>query len=288
MAIIGTLPVTLQNGTIADATQVMADFNFIVNAVNSGALASSALAAAMLANPALGSLIEIQEITASAAYVPNPNANAAILDFIPAGGAGGGTPSSGSGGQSAAGGGAAGNFLRVWIPASLQTYSGTAITIGAAGAGVAGAQGGNGGNITFGSIITAYGGVGGSPGFQIAGPIGGAAVSFLLATSSINTNAPTITAPPITTTKLVGILGAAGGDGFGSSTAFGFTRAGDGGSNSPFGSGGYGTRIGSFGSAGTAGSGYGAGGGGAAVSGTSVALAGFSGAPGVVIAYHFV
>lgn len=34
MAIIGTLPSQLANGTTADATQVMADFNFIVNQVN--------------------------------------------------------------------------------------------------------------------------------------------------------------------------------------------------------------------------------------------------------------
>jgi hypothetical protein len=34
MAIIGTLPVTLTNGTLADATQVMSDFNFIVAQVN--------------------------------------------------------------------------------------------------------------------------------------------------------------------------------------------------------------------------------------------------------------
>jgi hypothetical protein len=34
MAIIGSLPVILTNGTIADATQVMADFNYIVTQVN--------------------------------------------------------------------------------------------------------------------------------------------------------------------------------------------------------------------------------------------------------------
>ena len=37
MAIITSLPVTLQNGTTADATQVMANFNAIVSAVNAGA-----------------------------------------------------------------------------------------------------------------------------------------------------------------------------------------------------------------------------------------------------------
>ena len=44
-AIIGTLPNTLTNGTTADATQVMADFNYIVNQVNANAapLANTAL-----------------------------------------------------------------------------------------------------------------------------------------------------------------------------------------------------------------------------------------------------
>lgn len=37
MAIIGTLPITLTNGSTADATQVMSDFNFIVNQVNANA-----------------------------------------------------------------------------------------------------------------------------------------------------------------------------------------------------------------------------------------------------------
>lgn len=38
MAIIGALPDNLSNGTEADASQVMADLNFIVNAVNAGAM----------------------------------------------------------------------------------------------------------------------------------------------------------------------------------------------------------------------------------------------------------
>ncbi|KVN55394.1 hypothetical protein WT13_23565 [Burkholderia anthina] len=37
MSIIGNLPNTLSNGTTADATQVMADFNYIVNQVNANA-----------------------------------------------------------------------------------------------------------------------------------------------------------------------------------------------------------------------------------------------------------
>ncbi|PRH46124.1 tail fiber domain-containing protein [Burkholderia multivorans] len=41
MAIIGNLPNTLSNGTTADATQVMADFNYIVNQVNANAMPAS-------------------------------------------------------------------------------------------------------------------------------------------------------------------------------------------------------------------------------------------------------
>lgn len=37
MAIVGTLPVTLANGTTADASQVMSDLNFIANQVNANA-----------------------------------------------------------------------------------------------------------------------------------------------------------------------------------------------------------------------------------------------------------
>lgn len=37
MAIVGSLPVQLANGTLADATQVMSDFNYIVTQVNSNA-----------------------------------------------------------------------------------------------------------------------------------------------------------------------------------------------------------------------------------------------------------
>jgi hypothetical protein len=38
MAIVGTLPVTLANGTTADASQVMSDLNFIANQVNANAV----------------------------------------------------------------------------------------------------------------------------------------------------------------------------------------------------------------------------------------------------------
>ena len=42
MSIIGALPFNLQNGQTADATQVMANFNEIVNDTNSNAAAAGA------------------------------------------------------------------------------------------------------------------------------------------------------------------------------------------------------------------------------------------------------
>lgn len=45
MAIIGSLPNNLANGTTADASQVMADLNFIVNQVNANALPIGTLTA---------------------------------------------------------------------------------------------------------------------------------------------------------------------------------------------------------------------------------------------------
>jgi hypothetical protein len=65
MAIIGALPVTLTNGTIADATQVMADFNYILGQVNANAapitggtylaLTGGTLTGAITVQPASGS-----------------------------------------------------------------------------------------------------------------------------------------------------------------------------------------------------------------------------------------
>lgn len=45
MSIIGSLPINLANGTNADASQVMADLNFIVNQVNANALPLGTLTA---------------------------------------------------------------------------------------------------------------------------------------------------------------------------------------------------------------------------------------------------
>lgn len=57
--IIGTLPVTLQNGTTADATQVMSDLNFIVNQVNANAAALAAVLNAFSGNMSIAGTLSI-------------------------------------------------------------------------------------------------------------------------------------------------------------------------------------------------------------------------------------
>lgn len=55
--IIGNLPVTLSNGTTADASQVMADLNYIVNQVNANALSTGATSMPNLAS--IGSVVTL-------------------------------------------------------------------------------------------------------------------------------------------------------------------------------------------------------------------------------------
>lgn len=151
--IIGALPVTLQNGTDADATQVMSDFNFIVNEVNANALSNTSIIA--------GTLLDVQVFAASGTYTPNPNASMAIVKAIGAGGAGGGVQATGAGQVSAGGGGGAGAYGEIFILNSLVTET---ITIGIGGVPVVGAAGGNGGATSFGDLLVCNGGNGGLEG----------------------------------------------------------------------------------------------------------------------------
>lgn len=111
-AIIGSLPVTLTNGTVADATQVMSDFNFIVAQVNANAatlantpqLASANTFTAVQSGPAataqanyptagqvqnaslttLTSTIGTNTITANTTQIPLPAySTGQIFTFIP-------------------------------------------------------------------------------------------------------------------------------------------------------------------------------------------------------------
>jgi hypothetical protein len=172
MAIIGTLPVTLQNGTTADATQVMSDFNFIVNQVNANALSTSFVAPGTLLS------VQVFSLVGTSTYTPNANASKAWVRAIGGGGAGGGAPATSSGTSGLGLGGCAGAYGEMFIAAGLTS---TPITIGAGGAGVSGLAGNAGNPTSFGTLMICQGGAGGG----IAGPLGQFVISSSGPASSV-------------------------------------------------------------------------------------------------------
>lgn len=254
MTIIGALPVTLQNGTTADATQVMADFNFIVNQVNANAVQSGYISP--------GSLVGIQVFTTIGAntYTPNAAATKAIVKGVGGGGAGGGTQATGANQVAVGGGGASGAYGEIFIASGLTSQT---VTIGAGGTPVNGAAGGNGAASSFGTLLSAGGGQGGGVGTPqtppAAGNFGGSAAGC-----------------GGTGVFLVHGSGAPGGTGSGfsvSSVLPGF------GGSSTFGGGGN--------QAQPSASGLGGGGSGQGAGQTQAATIGFSGFQGLIVVYEF-
>lgn len=265
MGIIGTLPVQLANGTIADASQVMADLNFIANQVNANAQPAGSYLLPGFISP--GSLVNIQVFTASATYTPIANATKAIIEMVGAGGAGGGAAATGSSQYSVGSGGCGGAYFKLWIPSGLQTYSGISLTVGAGGAGVSGANGNAGGNTLFGAagaFATAVGGAGG-----IAGAANGLGIDLIL--SAV---APTPVSGSATTLAVLSATNGRVGDA--SMCSLNGNVIGNGG-DSALGMGGH---LG-------VGNGFGSAGSGAQVFANSGAAAGFAGANGLIIIYEF-
>ncbi|HEM7879080.1 TPA: hypothetical protein U2L31_005506 [Burkholderia contaminans] len=253
--IIGTLPANLQNGTTADASQVMADLNFIVNQVNANAMPIGVISP--------GSLVGIQVLTASGTYTPTAGATKAIVDGAGGAGAGGGAAATDSGHWALGAGGSAGSYGRIFIASGLAAQT---VTIGAGGVGVSAAAGGNGAQSSFGSLLICPGGFGGQPGG--AGSAGGTGVF-----AGQTLNAP---APSGTGRFLLAMLGENGAAAF---SLPGNPVGGDGGSN-PLGQGGGAVSV-------SAASGYGAGGAGAYSLISQPAKAGLNGTAGVFIVYEF-
>jgi hypothetical protein len=78
-----------------------------------------------------------------------------------AGGAGGGATTTGGSQSSCGGGGAGGGYAESWLDVSSLASSET-VTVGTGGASSSGAAGGNGTNTSFGSLVSATGGLGGA------------------------------------------------------------------------------------------------------------------------------
>ncbi|AIO75453.1 hypothetical protein [Burkholderia multivorans] len=259
MGIIGTLPAILQNGTTADASQVMADLNYIVNQVNANAMAAGTISP--------GSLVGIQVLTASGTYTPTAGATKAIVEAVGGGGAGGGASSTNSGQWAFGAGGSSGAYGKIFIASGLVTQN---VTIGVGGTGTVNGTGGNGGQTSFGSgagaLLVCPGGPGGAPGAAVS-----AAATSVFAPQTSGAAAPSGTGRFLFSTS--------GGNGAAAFSLPSYAIGGDGGSN-PIGQGGSAFNV-------SAATGYGAGGAGANNGISQSAKAGLNGSAGVVIVYEF-
>ena len=120
------------------------------------------------------SMVNVQEFTASGTWTKPANAKMVYIMCIGSGGGGAGATTTAGGA-----GGGSGQTVEVWTDPALLGATVT-VTCGAAGAGgVAGAvnNGGAGNSTSFGSRVTAYGGVGGSATLTIRGVDGTTAAS---------------------------------------------------------------------------------------------------------------
>ena len=184
-------------------------------------------------------------------YTPTPGTKFIIAQVLGGGGTGGGAVATTAGQVSAGGGGSGGSYAEALITSG---FAGVTITIGAGGAASAGASNGpNGSATSFGAIVVAPGGLGGT----VGGPsIAGTTLSGAAAGSPANASGG----------NLFGMVGQPGGHGI----ALTGSGAGGGGGSSPMGQGGFGkTTVG-----GLSGSGYGAGSSGAlSINGTAAQAA---------------
>lgn len=131
--------------------------------------------------------VQVFATAGTATYMPTAGTKAVVVEVQGAGGAGGGAAITGAGQVSLGSGGAAGAFA---ISRLTSGFSGVAITVGAAGVGAAGAAGGNGGTSSFGTLISAPGGLGGSATGAQTPPWATGVSSSIIATGGNITNGP--------------------------------------------------------------------------------------------------
>lgn len=213
-----------------------------------------------------GALINIQCFTLSGIYKPSPGTRSVIVDLLGGGGSGGGCSETGAGQMAAGGGGGAGSYARGRFTSGFADVNVTvAAGIAASSAGTAGVNG----NISsFGDIMTAPGGKGGTLGTAVSKPT--------IIWGSNGSNIPT-------GYNIAGGSGQGGGKGFALSST---SATGGHGGSTLFGSVSNGSLNGNSGS-GNSSINNGAGGGGASNTENMPARAGGAGAAGIVIVYEF-
>lgn len=109
-----------------------------------------------------GRLLGVTRITSSQQFTPNPLANTTIVEGLGGGGAGGSIQGTSASQAAASCGGWCGSYIKALFAGPLAGP--VACTIGAGGvsAGPGALHGGNGGTTSFGTLLTAPGGDGGS------------------------------------------------------------------------------------------------------------------------------
>lgn len=137
--------------------QVLANEGYTVS--DSSITALEAVITSALAMP--GRLLNVQTFTSSGTYTPTTGMNTAIIEVQGAGGGGGGCPSTLSTTISFGVPGSSGSYAKGKYTAATIGAS-QAVTVGASGAGGIGGAGSNGGASSFGSLISAPGGLGGA------------------------------------------------------------------------------------------------------------------------------
>jgi len=259
-----TVPHTLVNGQVADASQVMDDLNAIASCADAAAVAPT------------GRLIGYKVITTTGAgtYVPTPGTGSILIELVGGGGGGSGVASPGDNnvGIGQSGGGA--GYIRKFLSAN---FSGASYSVGAGGSGgAAGNNGGSdGGNTTFTNTAspqatyTAGGGKGGTirviaaPPFYVIAAFGGSASNGDL---TIGGGSGSL---GIALSTAKGAAGTSGGSAFHEGVPGSFTG------------------IPGQSVAGNVAGAVGVGGGGAAVTTTGAAAAGGRGADGRIIIWEF-
>ncbi len=211
-----------------------------------------------------GGLIGIQTFTSSGTYTPSTGTASVVVELIGGGGAGGGSAATSGSQGAAAGGGSAGAYARARFTTG---FAGAAVTVGAGGAATSAAspRGNAGSASSFGSLVTAPGGLGGYVGFAASpGTVIGGSEPGPVATGGNLFNTTGNGGDPAFVIGTGAVVGGNGGN-----SAFG--GGGIAGGNGPGGSGGA----------------PGAGGGGASAIFNTAGRNGGAGANGLVIVYEY-
>ncbi|EPL0492715.1 glycine-rich domain-containing protein [Citrobacter koseri] len=106
-----------------------------------------------------GSLIAVKTITTTQTYHASEGTRFVIVELLGGGGGGGGSAVTTAAQQSVGGGGGAGGYIKARVN---DGFDGAVVTIGAGGSGVNGGTGTSGGTTSFGNVLIAPGGAGGT------------------------------------------------------------------------------------------------------------------------------